>query len=309
MNLQRSETFVIGKVERDSNIPLIPTIDTQEKSKMTIPERKLNSNVQRCTTTRSIPNSTLVASRPSRLPARCLTNNQPSQTINSSNTKMSATITTTTNRSSSVKQVSKLPVRTAVPPPIKPNVITKKANVPTSAPSKTKKEANVGQTRSVSSNNSISIKKNVRTNSNKINTVNTNNSSSKGRSRSSGVDTTKRVDSVSSANKRTQITTNVVKKVSIAEPVEEKVSEISEQINSTSSNSSIEENQNEKKLVVAMQDEGYSTWSSSDVKDERSSNESKRSSVDERRRTTGLVKNWLNTSNQGSAKKPVNEGN
>jgi hypothetical protein len=79
-------------------------------------------------------------------------------------------------------------------------------------------------------------------------------------------------------------------------------------MNSTSSESSIEENQQTNKLLTIVQDEGYSTWSSSDVKDEITTNSLKKIGTDERRRNTGLVKNWLDTSNKRCARKPVKEG-
>jgi hypothetical protein len=79
-------------------------------------------------------------------------------------------------------------------------------------------------------------------------------------------------------------------------------------MNSTSSESSIEENQQRNKLLAIVQDEGYSTWSSTDVKDEITSNSLKKNTIDERRRSTGLVKNWLDMSNKRCSRKPVKEG-
>ncbi|CAF5083268.1 unnamed protein product, partial [Rotaria socialis] len=64
-------------------------------------------------------------------------------------------------------------------------------------------------------------------------------------------------------------------------------------MNSTSSESSIEENHHVNKLLTTVQDEGYSTWSSSDVKDDIKSNNVKKNGSDERRRNSGLVKSWL----------------
>ena len=79
-------------------------------------------------------------------------------------------------------------------------------------------------------------------------------------------------------------------------------------MNSTSSESSIEENQRQNKLLAIVQDEGYSTWSSSDVKDEIISTNAAKNDTNERRRSTGLVKSWLDTANERCAKKPVKEG-
>jgi len=94
----------------------------------------------------------------------------------------------------------------------------------------------------------------------------------------------------------------------LVKPIEEKSICPIEKMNSTSSESSIEENQQRNKLLTVVQDEGYSTWSSSDVKDDITSNSLKKNATDERRRNTGLVKNWLDTSNKRCSRKPVKEG-
>jgi hypothetical protein len=91
-------------------------------------------------------------------------------------------------------------------------------------------------------------------------------------------------------------------------PIEEKTICSIEKMNSTSSESSIEENQQINKLITVVQDEGYSTWSSSDVKNEIKGNNLKKNATDERRRNTGMVKNWLDTSNKRCSRKPVKEG-
>ena len=77
-----------------------------------------------------------------------------------------------------------------------------------------------------------------------------------------------------------------------------------EQMNSTSSESSIEEQQHLKKLLSIMQDEGYSTWSSIDVKDDIITDSIKKIEID----NIGLVTTWLDTSNRQCLEKPVKEG-
>ena len=64
---------------------------------------------------------------------------------------------------------------------------------------------------------------------------------------------------------------------------------------SLSSESSIEEQQTMNKLLPLVQDEGYSTWSSIDVKDDTS-------------RNIGLIQTWLDITDRQSSKTPVKEG-
>jgi hypothetical protein len=78
-----------------------------------------------------------------------------------------------------------------------------------------------------------------------------------------------------------------------------------EHMNSTSSESSIEEQQQMNKLLPIPQDEGYSTWSSIDVKDDVIE---KKNGTDDRLKNIGLVKTWLDTTNRQYANKPVTEG-
>jgi hypothetical protein len=104
------------------------------------------------------------------------------------------------------------------------------------------------------------------------------------------------------------ITETIAPTKKLVKPVEEPSTCPLEKMNSTSSESSIEENQQVNKLLAVVQDEGYSTWSSSDVKDEMKSNSLKKNGTDERRRNTGMVKNWLDTSNKRCSRKPVKEG-
>lgn len=82
-----------------------------------------------------------------------------------------------------------------------------------------------------------------------------------------------------------------------------KSTDLIEPMKSTSSESSIEEEEQQaaispNKLPPLVQDEGYSTWSSIDVKDDID-----KSDIDSQQRTIGFIQTWLNTTN-----KPVKEG-
>lgn len=292
---------------------------------MTANERNLNSNVQRCSTTRSMAAATpsTTAIRPSRLPSRCSTN-RTTNLNNSSNSKSlpSNNNNNNNNRSLSVKKASKLPVRTTTSL-TKPATPVKKLNVPTSAAIKTKKDSTMSSNRAVTSINNSTTKKTIRPPLISKPSV-VQNPSSKFRSRSittvnnnTTTNNTKNTSTPSSVNKRTRTTPPVVKKSlietvipvkKIIKPIEEKLICPIETMNSTSSESSIEENQQINKLLTIVQDEGYSTWSSSDVKDDIKSDNLKKNTTDERRKNTGLVKNWLDTSNKRCSRKPVKEG-
>lgn len=76
-----------------------------------------------------------------------------------------------------------------------------------------------------------------------------------------------------------------------------------EPMKSTSSESSIEEQTSPNKLPPLVQDEGYSTWSSIDVKDEIEKPE-----IDPQQRSLGFIKTWLDTTNKQYLTKPVKEG-
>ena len=285
---------------------------------MTANERNINSNVQRCTITRTMAATTPSVVRPSRLPSRCSNN----RNTNLNNSSISKTPTSNNNnnnnnnnnRSLSAKKASKLPVRTTTSL-TKQVTPVKKPNVSTPVAIKTKKDSIVTSTRAVASVNNTTTKKTIRPPTTlKSSVVQT--SSSKFRSRS--ITTATDNNSITpSTNKRTRTTPPVVKKPTtetvipskkIIKPIEEKLICPIEQMNSTSSESSIEENQQINKILTVVQDEGYSTWSSSDVKDEIPTNSLKKNGTDERRRNTGLVKNWLDTSNKRCSRKPVKEG-
>ncbi len=280
---------------------------------MTANERNVNPNVQRCSLTRTMAATTPTAARPSRLPSRCSANRH-TNLPNSSNPK---TPLANNNRPLSVKKASKLPIRTMTSF-TKPATPVKKTNVSTPVATKTKKDPCVISTRAVASTNNASTKKTIRPPTASKPSV-AQNSSSKFRSRSI---TTVNPNNTNTSNpslvtKRTRTTPPVVNKTAIetvvpskklVKPIEDKTSCSIEQMNSTSSESSIEENQQRNKLLTIVQDEGYSTWSSTDVKDEIPSNSLKKNPIDERRRSTGLVKNWLDMSNKRCSKKPVKEG-
>ncbi len=292
---------------------------------MTVNERNLNSNVQRCPITRTMAAPTPTVVRPSRLPSRC-SNNRNTNLNNSSNSKTLSSNNNNNNnnnnRSLSAKKASKLPIRTTTSL-TKQVTPVKKSNVPTPVAIKTKKDSTVASNRAVTSVNNITTKKTIRPPTVSKSSV-AQNSSSKFRSRSittvNNNNNNKNNTNISaplSINKRTRTTPPVVKKSTteivvpskkLVKPIEEKSICPIENMNSTSSESSIEENQQINKLLTIIQDEGYSTWSSSDVKDDIKSDSLKKNGTDERRRNTGLVKNWLDTSNKRCSRKPVKEG-
>jgi hypothetical protein len=192
----------------------------------------------------------------------------------------------------------------------------KKSNVPTPVATKAKKDSVITSTRAVTSVNNAQTKKIIRPPAISKSSV-AQNSSSKFRSRS--ITTVPNhhhhpnISIPSVPNKRTRTTPPVVKKTPTetnksVKPIEDKPICSMEKMNSTSSESSIEETQRINKLLTVVQDEGYSTWSSSDVKNEIKGNNLKKNATDERRRNTGMVKNWLDTSNKRCSRKPVKEG-
>lgn len=335
VTLQRSETFIVGKVPSEESTKQVVTpviCSIPEKAPMTVQDRSINSHVQRCSTTRTMASSAISPTvvRPSRLPSRCSINRPvappPPPPPSSSSSCSSSTPSTTTipnSLSSPQKKISKLPVRTG-PSVMKSNPTstttsttttpTKKSNLATSSvPPKGKKEPstiNTPSTRSVSANNHSTTKKNNIRRS-PVTNLTSNSTTSKNRSRSSthpstSVTITKRVRTNPSGVKKAnhQVLTEVRQTKDPISPM------ANEHINSTSSESSIEENNSKESKTISLgQDEGYSTWSSSDVKEDLLKKDFKRMSQnDERRRNTGLVKSWLDTSNQSPNKKPVTEG-
>ncbi|CAF0798319.1 unnamed protein product [Rotaria sordida] len=322
--LQRSETFVVAKIPQEQSSSTISTIKT-----MTTNERNLNSNVQRCSITRTMPATTSTV-RPSRLPSRC-SNNRNTNVNNTSNTKTTPPSNNNNNnnnnnnsRSLSVNKASKLPVRTTSSV-TKQITSVKKSNISTPVTTATKKDSTITSIRAVASIHNTTTKKTIHPPTTLKSSV-VQNSSSKFRSRSittvsnnnnNNNNKNNTNNSIqSSLNKHTRTIPPVVKKSSIetvisskkiVKSIEEKSICSIEQMNSTSSESSIEENQQINKLLTTIQDEGYSTWSSSDVKDDIRSNNLKKNITEERRRNTGLVKNWLDTSNKRCSRKPVKE--
>jgi len=176
------------------------------------------------------------------------------------------------NRSSSIQKVSKLPIRTNSLN--RQQTPTKKSNIPTPAVAKTKpKDTTIASNRSITSVNNSTIKKT----------------------------TASQPPVIQLSSNKTRSTTEknpipCSKTVKSNDPIQ--------QMNTTSSESSIEEQQQMNKLLPIVQDEGYSTWSSIDVKDDII----KKNEIDDREKNIGLVQNWLDISNRQCSKKPVKEG-
>jgi hypothetical protein len=226
--------------------------------------------------------STSTPLRPSRLPSCC--SNSKTQTSNNVNN----------NRSSLTQKVSKLPIRTGTSLN-RQQTSTKKSNIPTPVAAKTKKDSTVTSNRSIPSVNNSMIQKPIRPTppppSSFIQPP-----SNKTRSRS--ITTSEKTNIPSPLNKCPRPTIETVK---YNDPIE--------QMKSTSSESSIEEQQQHmNKLLSIIQDEGYSTWSSIDVKDDVIKNNIEKNQTDDRQNNIRLVKTWLDTSNRQCSKKPVKEG-
>ena len=251
----------------------------QEELPSSLPMMVNHDSIARCPITRAIV-TTPTAVRPSRLPCR-----RSNSKIQSSNN----------NRSLSTPKTSKLPVRTTTSLNRQQTPI-KKSNIPTPIAAKpTKDNTSLTSNRSITSANNTTIKKTIRPPS----VVPPLSSKTRSCSATTPVRNNTNTHSLTPINKFTRTTINTIKSNS---PIQ--------QMNSTSSESSIDEQQQQiNKLLPIVQDEGYSTWSSLDVKDDVIMNSIKKNEIDERQRTIGLVKTWLDdTSNRQCSRKPVNAG-
>ncbi|UJR22897.1 hypothetical protein I4U23_025925 [Adineta vaga] len=266
--LQRSETFIISK------LPSPPS--------MTV----TNHNIDRCQTPQPMITATKTI-RPSRLPCR-----RPDSKIQSSTTAA------TTNRSLSTPKVSKVPVRTTTSLN-REQILNKKPSIPVSIISKTEKDTITASNRPITSVHSMSTTTTTTTTTAAKKTARTSPitqpMANKTRICSTTTTTKKNINNQISVplNKSPRTTLQTIKS-----------NDSIQQMNSTSSESSIEEQQAQlNTLLPILQDEGYSTWSSTDVKDDIKKNE-----VDDRQKNIGLVKTWLNNSaNKQCLDKPVNE--
>jgi hypothetical protein len=163
--------------------------------------------------------------------------------------------------STSNQKVSKLPIRTTTSLN-RQQIPTKKSNIPTPIASKTKLASN----RSIPSVNNSSIKKVLQPSSTPVT-----------QSQSSSIEPTPKTNNI----------TPTIEIIESNDPIKP--------MKSTSSESSIEEQQSMNKLLPLVQDEGYSTWSSMDVKDDAI-------------RNIGFIKIWLDTTDRQSSKTPVKDG-
>ncbi|CAF2595835.1 unnamed protein product [Rotaria sp. Silwood2] len=265
--LQRSETFTVSKIP-------------QEKLSLPLSMPDNDHNAQHHPITRTIAPTTLTIVRPSRLPSRC------------SNSKIQSS---NNNRSSSTQKMSKLPIRT-INTLNQQQTSIKKSNIPTHTVTKTKNEgtlvSNCSNTSTNNNNNNDNtiIKKTIRPPS--IVQL----PSHKIRSRSTTITDKSNTKTTSLLNKYTKTTGETVKS---NDPIQ--------QMNSTSSESSIEERQHVNKFLSIVQDDGYSTWSSIDVKDDGIMNNITKNETNDKQRNIGLIKTWLDTSKRQYSSKPVNE--
>ncbi|CAF1379379.1 unnamed protein product [Rotaria sp. Silwood1] len=248
-----------------------------------IPHEELSSprsmtSIQHHPINRTIVPTTSTTVRPSRLPSRC------------SNSKVQSS---NNNRSLSTQKISKLPIRTINSLNQQQNSI-KKSNIPIPTITKMKNDETSVSNRSITStnnNNNTTIKKTIRPPS--IIQL----SSNKIRSHSTTIsDKNITKKSTSLLNKSTKTT---IESVKLTDPIQ--------QMNSTSSESSIEEQQHINKFLSIVQDDGYSTWSSIDVKDDGIMNNLQKNETNNQQQNIGLIKTWLDTSKKQCSNKPVNE--
>lgn len=216
-----------------------------------------------------IENDQQTTIRPSRLPFRCPTAKTPSSN------------TVSNNRSLSTQKASKLPTRTATSLN-RQQTSTKKSHIPTAIASR----------RSIPAVSSSSVKKPIHSPPPPVIQSLPNNS------RSGSTLTTDKNEISSPLKQCPRPTIEIIQSNDPIEPMK-----------STSSESSIEERQSMNKLLPLVQDEGYSTWSSIDVKDDViKSHTTEKNNTDTRQRTMGFIKTWLDTTDRQCARKPVNEG-
>jgi hypothetical protein len=177
------------------------------------------------------------------------------------------------------QKVSKLPIRITTSLN-RQQIPTKKSNIPTPIAAKTKKDTTVVSNRSIPSVNNSSIKKCIQPPPPTVI------QSASNKSRSSSITTPEK--------NNTECPRLTIEIIESNDPIK--------QMKSTSSESSIEEQQSMNKLLPLVQDEGYSTWSSIDVKHDVIRN------TDDRQRNMGFIKTWIDTTNRQCSNKPVKEG-
>ncbi|CAM4978645.1 unnamed protein product [Rotaria socialis] len=216
--------------------------------------------------------------RPSKLSLRSL--NSKAQASNNNRT------------SSLIQKVSKLPIRTTNPVVNQQSNSLKKSNIPISTMTKTKTNVNSLANRSVplTNNKNMILKKTIRPPA----TIQP--PPYKIRSRVTTVSDKSTTKTTGSSNKFTKVNIELAKSNA---PIQH--------VNSASSDSSIEEQENINKLLSILQDEGYSTWSSVDVKDDGIARTIKKIENNDKQENIGLVNNWLDTSKRSCLNKPVHE--
>ncbi|CAF0775904.1 unnamed protein product [Adineta steineri] len=233
-----------------------------------------NHNVEHCPITRTTVTTSSII-RPSRLPCRRSNPKTPPSNNNNNDSSLST---------------SKLPIRTTSSLN-RQQISTKKSNIPTPITSKIKKDTT--EISNYSFNNTTI--KNIIQPPSIIQSL-----SDKTRSYSATPTMTNNTNTSTSSplSKCTRTTINTIKSNGSIK-----------QMNSTSSESSIEEQQKQmNKLLPIVQDEGYSTWSSVDVKDDAIKINTKKNEINDRQKNIGLVKTWLDdSSNRQCLEKPVKE--
>ncbi|CAF0944014.1 unnamed protein product, partial [Didymodactylos carnosus] len=281
--IQRSETFVI---EKASSLKLTTTVPMPVHK----PDDQ-NSKIQRCSTTRALASST--TNRTSRLPYRRTTATTDRNT-ESSSSPLTKFQLSQTNSLSSAQKSSRLPVlqsrikqtpKTPISAPIKP--VTKKVVLATRT-SVTKRPC----TAPIHTNylKRTSIPPRIKS---KENTTARSRSSTA--STSSNPKRTKTSTSFSTSPSITKTAKAISWTIATTDTADENKEKQDVQMNTTSSESSIEEKHR-------LGDEGYSTMSS-DIRDV-SFDSLKRNTIDNE--SDHIVNNWLNT-NSATINKPVKQ--
>ena len=265
---------------------LLPLATALQRSETFIVSRPLSPLPTTDRLTHSSPTRTvsMIASpptRPSKLPSRRSTcSSSTSTTIQSS----------TNRRFSSTQKESKLPIRTSNGS-LKQPIPIQKLNTSKTMFTKTRKDFSIASTRPSAQASSATTSKSIPTtsliSSRPVSTVHY------------------RLPNVPISSKHPTLTTECVSPT-------EKSSTYLEQRSSTSSESSIEEQplqqqQQADSRLTNLQDEGYSTWSSTDVKDDITIQNVKLQENMEKSQAIGLVRSWLHTSEKQHLEMPMKE--
>ncbi|CAF1158721.1 unnamed protein product [Rotaria magnacalcarata] len=281
----KTQILVSNQLKEEEQQQVLQRSETFIISKL--PQEELSSsllmtvndpNSQHSLISRTIAPTKSPPDRPSKLSLRGL--NSKTQASNNNRTSLL------------IQKVSKLPIRTTNSVVNQQSNSLKKSHIPISTITKTKTNVNSLANRSVpqTNNKNMILKKTIRPPA----TIQP--PPYKIRSRVTAVSDKSTTKTTGSTNKFTKANIELAKSNA---PIQH--------MNSTSSDSSIEEQENINKLLSILQDEGYSTWSSIDVKDDGITRTIKKIENNDKQENIGLVNNWLDTSKRSYLNKPVPE--